>query len=70
MMLVAVVISLPFCSLLFDGILSSMQHYHVTFGIVDVLAGIGIFLIAGSSTIASNTLSAASRNPVDTLKYE
>lgn len=70
MMLVAVFLSLPFCLLLFDEILSSMQHYHVNFGTVDILTGIAIFLFAGVSTIVSNTLSAARRNPVDTLKYE
>ena len=69
-MLIASLITIPVMYYLFNFLLGSVQHYNVQIGFVEVLSSLSIIMILGLSTILSQTLKAASANPVDNLRSE
>lgn len=70
LMLIAVVIATPITWLFFDMLLSQLQYYRVTIGILDVLLSIVVLVSLGLGAIATQTLRTAATNPAETLKYE
>lgn len=70
LMLIAIVIATPITWLFFDTLLSQLQYYRVTIGILDVLLSIVVLVSLGLGAIATQTLRTAAINPAETLKYE
>jgi ABC-type antimicrobial peptide transport system permease subunit len=70
LMLWAIAFGVPISILLFDDLLSGLQHYRVRLNVWDIVVGLIIFFLTGVATIASQTCKTANTNPVDTLRYE
>jgi putative ABC transport system permease protein len=66
----AIGFAIPVSFLLFDNLLSGLQHYRVSLNVWDILIGLVVFSLIGIVTIASQTWKAAGANPADTLRYE
>lgn len=69
LMLWATVFALPVATFGTTAMLS-MQYYHVTLNVWDVLISLTILLVMGLGTIASQTFKTASTNPAETLRAE
>lgn len=67
LMVIASLITTPVMYLLFNYLLTSIQHYSIAIGFVEVSAGLLIMLSLGLTTILTQTLKAANANPVDHL---
>lgn len=70
LMFIAALIAVPLSYFGFNFLLAMEQHYSVTVGILEVMAGLAVLLGIGAITMASQTYRAANRNPVDTLQIE
>jgi hypothetical protein len=55
---------------MFDYLLSTIQSYNIQIGIVEISISLVIVMVLGLTTILSQTLKAANRNPVDNLRAE
>ena len=67
LMIIASLITTPAMVLLFNHLLTSIQHYSIAIGFIEISAGLLIMLSLGLATILSQTLKAANANPVDYL---
>jgi ABC-type antimicrobial peptide transport system permease subunit len=69
LMLIASLFALPL-TLLFNKVLSGLDHYRVPITFFDILLGLVVMFALGIATMASQTWKTASINPAETLKYE
>lgn len=67
LMIIASLITAPAMVLLFNHLLTSIQHYSISIGFIEISAGLLIMLSLGGATILSQTLKAANANPVEHL---
>ena len=70
LLLYASIITVPIAYFMFDKLFLSMQHFRANIGALEIIASILILFILGLATIMSQTIKAAQRNPVDSLRYE
>jgi ABC-type antimicrobial peptide transport system permease subunit len=70
LMAVASIITIPMVSFLMERLLLTAQYYNVPIGAVEIIISLLIILFLGLTTVLSQTLKAANRNPVDNLRVE
>ncbi|MHA4847594.1 ABC transporter permease [Flavitalea antarctica] len=70
LLVIASLITIPLVYFMFDYLLSTIQSYNIQIGIFEIGTSLGIVLVLGLTTILSQTLKAANRNPVDNLRTE
>jgi putative ABC transport system permease protein len=70
LMAIAALIATPVTYLIFDKGMLQMQYYRFEIGAGEIVISLMIMLVLGAATILSQTIKAASTNPVDTLKSE
>ena len=70
LLLIAAIITVPIAYFMFDKLFLSMQHFRANIGATEIILSILILFVLGVTTIMSQTIKAAQRNPVDSLRYE
>jgi putative ABC transport system permease protein len=66
----ASVITVPIAYFMFDRLFLRIQHFRDNIGAFEIIVSILILFTLGVITIMSQTIKAAQRNPVDSLRYE
>lgn len=71
LMIIAGAIAVPLAYLFYENLyLQTQQYYHISIGMFEIGTSLMIMLALGLTTIFSQTMKAATANPVDTLRYE
>jgi ABC-type antimicrobial peptide transport system permease subunit len=70
LMLIAALIAIPTSYFFFNFMLTMQQYYSVTVGSLDIIISLGLLLLIGAVTMASQTIKTALANPTDTLGSE
>ena len=70
LLLYASIITVPIAYFMFDKLFLSMQHFRANIGASEIIFSILVLFILGVITIMSQTIKAAMKNPVDSLRHE
>jgi len=70
LLLYASIVTVPIAYLMFDKLFLRMQHFRANIGAIEIGLSILVLFTIGLATVMSQTLSAAQKNPVDSLRYE
>lgn len=70
LMTIAAFIAVPFTWLFFENAFLNRYHYKIEIGITEVVVSVAILTAIGLTTILSQTIRAASTNPVESLRSE
>jgi putative ABC transport system permease protein len=70
LLLYASIITVPIAYFMFDRLFLRMQHFRDNIGALEIIGSILILFTLGVITIMSQTIKAARKNPVDSLRYE
>ena len=67
---IAGIVTVPSVYILMEMVLQEGQYYHAPIGAFEALTSLAVVLVLGLTTIFSQTLKAANRNPVDNLRMD
>ena len=70
LLLYASIITVPIAYFMFDKLFLRMQHFRDNIGASEIMISILILFILGVITIMSQTVKAAMKDPVDSLRHE
>jgi len=70
LLLYASIITVPIAYFMFDKLFLRMQHFRANIGVIEIFVSILALFAIGFATVMSQTVRAARKNPVDTLRYE
>jgi len=70
LLLYASIITVPIAYFMFDKLFLRIQHFRANIGVLEIMVSILILFTIGVLTVMSQTVKAAKRNPVDSLRSE